>query len=244
VTLAAALTTAALAGAALSEFALVLLVPAAGAAWAAHVMLSIRRRLSDSGGGMERHIHNLVVEQLVLDAGAELDVLDIGCGDAGLIIRLHEHSPNLRLTGVDLWGPGWDYDMANCQRNIRGAGFQASFERMDAAQLGFPDATFDVVTSVMCFHEVRIPGGQRHDGPVTAVRDALRVLRPGGSFVLIDRFADPVEFGPRSAIDAALGEAVDVQRVPLGDLLELPWPLNSPRALGPVEAITGTRPTR
>jgi SAM-dependent methyltransferase len=243
-TIAAGLTIGALTGVALSAFALVLLLPAACAAWAAHVMLSIRRHLSDNGGGTERRIHDLVVAQLALDPAAELDVLDIGCGDAGLIIRFHERSRSLRLTGIDLWGSGWDYELAICAQNVAREAFQASFERMDAARLAFPDATFDVVASVMCFHEVRIPGRQRHDGPVAAVREALRVLRPGGSFVLIDRFADPVEFGPSSLVDAALSEAVHVQRVPLGDLLELPWPLDSKHALGPVQVITGTRPTR
>jgi SAM-dependent methyltransferase len=241
VSIAIGLTVAALIGATRSWFALALLAPAAGAAWAALVMLGIRRRLSDRGGGVEHRIHEVVVAQLALAESSEIDLLDVGCGAAGLIIQLLERSPGLRATGVDLWGPGWDYAMATCERHVAAAGFHAAFERMDAAELAFPDATFDAVVSVMCFHEVRIAGGKRSDGPLAAVREALRVLRPGGTFVLVDRFADDVEFGPRFSIDAILCDAVSARRVLLSDLVELRWPLGSQRALGPVEVITGSR---
>lgn len=238
--IAAGLAIVALAGTIVSPFALVLLLPAAGAGWAARVMVNVRRCLSDGGGGVERRIHDLVVAELALAATAEVALLDIGCGAGDLIVRVLERSPGVRATGVDLWGPGWDYARSSCERKLTDAGFQAEFEQMDAARLRYPDATFDAVVSVMCFHEVRRAGAPRSEGPRAAVREVLRVLRPGGRFVLVDRFADDTEFGPRALIDTVLRDAVDVRRVPLTHVLDLPGALASPRALGPVEVITGT----
>lgn len=46
--------------------------------------------------------------------------------------------------------------------------------RMDAAALGFPDATFDLVVAGFVLHIM--------SDPVTAVAEVKRVLRPGGQF--------------------------------------------------------------
>ncbi len=112
---------------------------------------------------------------------------------------------------------------------------------MDAAQLDLPDATFDAVVSVMCFHEVRStdPAGLR--GPLLATQQALRVLRPGGRFVLIDRFADPKVYGPPHALNTVLADATGITTEPLVAALGIPWPLNSRQSLGPVQVLTGTK---
>jgi hypothetical protein len=76
-----------------SSAALVLLLPALGAGWAAFVMLRIRWQLSPGGGGWERRIHELVVSRLALPSDSRASVLDIGCGDASLLIALLQHAP-------------------------------------------------------------------------------------------------------------------------------------------------------
>lgn len=215
---------------------LALLVPALGAGWAAFVMLRIRQQLS---GGWERRIHELVVERLALPADARTSVLDIGCGDASLLALLLERAPAVNATGIDLWGASWDYARAACEARLARIGRHATLRRMDAARLELPDASFDVVVSVMCFHEVRAPGTAT-PGPLVALGEALRVLRPGGRFVLIDRFGDPADYDA-SALAEVLRPMEGVQREPLVPTLGVPWPLSTKRALGPVEVLSGRK---
>lgn len=231
-------------GALWSLAALVVFIPALGAAWATLVMLRIRRQLSPAGGGFEHRIHQLAVSRLALAPDAELSVLDVGCGDAGLLATLFEHAPAAAATGVDFWGANWDYAQAACEARLAGQGLGATFARMDAAQLEFPDASFDRVVSVMCFHEVRAPAGAAMRGPLLAFSEALRVLRPGGAFVFIDRFGDAADYGDPAELAAILQPTLALRREPLVETLAVPWPLNTKRALGPVQMLSGRNPAR
>ena len=226
-----------------SRAAWVLVAPAAGAGWAAFVMMRIRHQLSPGGGGWERRIHDLVVTRLGLAADSRAGALDIGCGDASLLVTLLGHAPELAVTGVDFWGPSWDYAQSACESRLSTLGLRATFRRMDAAQLDFPDESFDVVVSVMCFHEVRPPAGATMSGPLVAVAEALRVLRPGGDFVLVDRFADPHDYGDPAALAALLRCASGLRRESLVETLNIPWPLRAKLSLGPVEVLSGQKLT-
>jgi SAM-dependent methyltransferase len=241
IVLALVLALAAAIGAVWSPFALLLLIPALGAGWAAFVMLRIRRQLSPSGGGWQRRIHDLVVACLSLSSDSRAAALDIGCGDASLVAALLHHAPGLAATGVDFWGENWDYAQSACEARLAKHGLRAAFRRMDAARLDFPDASFDIVVSVMCFHEVRAPAGATLRGPLLAVSEALRVLRPGGAFVLIDRFADPADYGPPADLAAILRATDALRRERLVAVLGIPWPLSSKRALGPVDVLSGRK---
>jgi len=225
-----------------SPFFLLLLVPALGAGWAGFVMMRIRHQLSQGGGDWEHRIHESVIARLALPDAAQASLLDIGCGDGSLLIALLDKAPGLDATGVDFWGRDWDYAQAACEARLAAQGRQAEFRRMDAAQLTFADECFDLVVSVMCFHEVRAPDGAATRGPVTAVREALRVLKPGGAFVLVDRFGDRADYGDPADLQTVLAVAIDLRRDPLVATLGIPWPLNTRRAMGPVEMISGRKP--
>jgi len=230
---------AALVGCLVSPAALVLLVPALGAGWAAYVMLRIRWQLSTGGGGWERRIHELVVSRLSLPADSQASVLDIGCGDASLLVALVERAPGVGVTGVDLWGADWDYAQSACETRLTNLGARATFRRMDAACLDLPDGCFDAVVSVMCFHEVRQLVDSRGRGPLLALGEALRVLRPGGAFVLVDRFGDTSDFGDADELEGVLRLTTGLRRESLVATLGVPWPLRTKRALGPVEVLAG-----
>jgi SAM-dependent methyltransferase len=235
---------AALVGCLVSPAALVLLVPALGAGWAAYVMLRIRWQLSTGGGGWERRIHELVLDRLSLPADSQASVLDIGCGDASMLIALVEQAPGIRVTGVDLWGADWGYARSACETRLANLGARATFRRMDAASLDLPDGGFDAVVSVMCFHEVRPPVASRACGPLVALSEALRVLRPGGTFVLVDRFGDAVAFGGADELAGVLRATTGLRREWLVGTLGVPWPLSTRRALGPVEVLGGQKARR
>ena len=237
---AAALALLGLIGAGWHPATLILLVPAMGAAWTAFILLRIRRQLSSGGGGWERRIHETVVAQLNLSPDARAKVLDIGCGDASLLLSILDRAPMIQATGVDLWGEDWSYAQAACESRLASLGYQAAFKRMDASRLDFPDETFDIVVSVMCFHEVRAAQGpDQVSGPQRAVGEALRVLRPGGRFVLVDRFeSQPMNVDNLNALLQGAGEH---RRQPLASVLSLPWPLSNTRALGRAELICGQR---
>lgn len=213
--------------------ALALLVPAFGAAWAAFLMLWIRRQLSPRGGDWERRIHELVVSRLALRSDSGASLLDIGCGNASLLIALLGNTPAVRATGVDFWGENWDYAQSSCELRLASVGLHAAFCRMDAARLEFPN--------VMCFHEVETPPGTMVRGPLVALSEALRVLRTGGDFVLVDRFGDKTDFGNSAELAAMLQATTGLRRELLVATLGIPWPLRTKRALGPVEVLSGKK---
>ncbi|QDZ08460.1 class I SAM-dependent methyltransferase [Sphingomonas panacisoli] len=222
-------------GAVQSPWAFLLLIPAAGASVAAFIMLRIRHQLS---AGWQQRIHDLVTDRLALAPDATDTVLDIGCGDASLLATVLRRAPDVAATGIDFWGSDWDYAQTACEARLP----DVTFRKMDAGHLDFPDASFDRVTSVMCFHEVPAREGAALPGPLTAVAEALRVLKPGGRFVLIDRFRDTGDYGDPARLDAILAAVDDLRRERLVATLGIPWPLNTKRSLGPVDVLTGRRP--
>jgi ubiquinone/menaquinone biosynthesis C-methylase UbiE len=98
-------------------------------------------------------------------------VLDLGCGD-GLLTTA--------FAGRGASAVGIDIDPAMLRAAIArptlGSGRRVHFVQGRIERLPFPDAIFDVVivVSVLCFVSDR----------TTAVREAARVLRPGGRLVM------------------------------------------------------------
>ncbi|MGE5187173.1 MAG: class I SAM-dependent methyltransferase [Acidobacteriota bacterium] len=108
-------------------------------------------------------------------------LLDVACGTGRTLHQLSRTHPGLRLTGIDL-SPA--YIRLARKRLERVQELTLAVE--NAEQLPWADATFDVVTSVYMFHE--LPRNARRN----AVREMLRVLRPGG-LVVIEDSAQPSE---------------------------------------------------
>jgi SAM-dependent methyltransferase len=121
---------------------------------------------------------------LVLDVGPDTKLLDVGCG-AGLGLR-HYSERGADVVGVDA--------AAGLLCIARSRVPSAELHHASMTDLPLEDSSFDAVTGVNSFVYA-------DDG---GLREAHRVLRPGGSLAL-GFWADPLDFGWAMA---ALGEAL------------------------------------
>lgn len=222
---------------ALSPWFAALLVPAALMGYIAAILAATRRRLRPAGGDYQRRIHELIIDRVPVQPG---HALDIGCGSGALAIGLARRHPGTVVTGVDHWGQDWEYSRAQCDRNARAEGVasQVEFRRVDAASLPFPDSSFDVVVSCLTFHEVRTAASA-----VEALREGLRVLAPGGRFVILDLFGDTAYYESPAALERAIQAAGCrvASLSPLGEIIALPFPLAQKKVLGAAMIVTGQR---
>ena len=140
-------------------------------------------RFSPAGGDVQAKIVGLILEDLDWDGMGQ--ALDIGCGNAALTLRLAQAYPAARVTGCDFWGRNWDYSQRVCERNasLTGVSDRVAFQKASASALPFEDGAFDLAVSNLTFHEVSDNKDKRE-----VLREALRVVRPGGKFAFQDLF--------------------------------------------------------
>ncbi len=135
------------------------------------------RRNADSWDKLRSlHVDDSVVEQVLLDLLGDNpidELLDVGTG-TGRMLELF--SPRIRHgEGIDLSREMLSVARANLQR----AGVtNCTVRQADIFQIPFPADSFEVVTIHQVLHFLDRPG--------QAVGEAVRVLRPGGSLVLVD----------------------------------------------------------
>ena len=198
----------------------------------AYVMFSPR------GGRFQDRLYGLLLDRLAQAPPGRL--LDIGSGNGVLTVKLAAAHPAAQVTGVDSWGPAWEYSQSVCAHNARvlGVAERVQFQQGDAARLDFPAETFAGVVSNLTFHEVRAVADKR-----LVLTEALRVVQPGGAFAFIDYFAEPAHYGPAADFAAYLRglplQQVDYQ--PLSAVLPLPLPLRHPKILGRVGVVWGCK---
>jgi ubiquinone/menaquinone biosynthesis C-methylase UbiE len=125
----------------------------------------------------DRYLGPLLFEPFARDLVQRLDlpknarVLELACGTGRLTRHLRLHlAPNGHVTATDLNGP-----MLTTAMSTVGVGPDIEWRQADATALPFNDASFDAV--VCQFGIMFFP-----DKPA-AVREALRVLEPGGEFL-------------------------------------------------------------
>jgi len=108
------------------------------------------------------------------------DVLELGCGTGFFLL-------NLKLAGVVEHGHVTDLSpgmVEVARRNASRLGFEVEGRVADAERIPYDDGTFDLVVGHAVLH--RIPDCEQ------ALREVLRVLRPGGRFVFA---GEPTRWG-------------------------------------------------
>jgi arsenite methyltransferase len=124
-----------------------------------------------------------------LDLRGDEDVLDIGCGRGAVLISAAHRLPRGRVTGVDIWRlrDQTGNTRAAAERNAMAESVseRVEFVHADARDLPLPPESFDVVLSNLTFSNIR--GSEER---ARALREAVRILRPGGRMCVIDDRAD------------------------------------------------------
>lgn len=131
-------------------------------------------------------------------------VLEVGVGTG---ISLPYYSDRCRITGIDI-----SEEMLEVARKrvseLRLKNVDA-IEVMDIQNLGYADNTFDVVTAQYVVNTV--------PDPELALEECLRVLKPGGELVIVNRIG--AEAGARLKIERMLKPVVER----MGWRTEFPW---------------------
>lgn len=138
-------------------------------------------------------------------------ILDLGCGTGSTTLLLKQAFPNAEVIGLDL-SP---YMLVVADEKAQKAGLEIQFIHGNAEQTGFPDASFDIVTASLLFHETPPAIAQ------AILQEAFRLLVTGGEVLILD------------------GNQMTLRRLPwLMDIFEEPY--IRAYAEGSVEAWMGT----
>ncbi len=100
-------------------------------------------------------------------------ILDLGCGVGHQTLGLAEAFPAAEIHGCDLGAPMLRYAHARAES----LGKAVHFSQQNAERTDYPDASFDLITSMILFHETS------HKAIPKIIAECYRLLKPGGYMV-------------------------------------------------------------
>jgi ubiquinone/menaquinone biosynthesis C-methylase UbiE len=130
-------------------------------------------------------------------AGAT-ELLDVGVGTGNLAIPALERWPGVRVTGVDASREMIGAVEALVRDRLPGARQRFTGQVAFAAEMPFPDASFDAAMSSFVLQLV--------PSRAKALREIRRVLRPGGRLAYVTWLVDERAFAPDRVFDGLLDE--------------------------------------
>jgi ubiquinone/menaquinone biosynthesis C-methylase UbiE len=143
-------------------------LPAAGRDWMLPFYDAFTRLL-----GVEA-VHKKLIQQAAISPGQR--VLEIGCGTGNLAILAGELNPAAQVVGIDPDPKALGRARRKAQQSKAALQFDPGF----AEELPYPDESFDRIFSAFMLHHIQ------GEGKLLTVREAWRVLKPGGSLYLVD----------------------------------------------------------
>jgi ubiquinone/menaquinone biosynthesis C-methylase UbiE len=127
-----------------------------------------------SGDPMLRDSYHQVIQQQLKITPTT--ILDLGCGAGMSTLALQAIYPQAQVTGVDL-SP---YFLAVAQYRGRQSQQNITWVHAAAESTSLPDASFDLVSACLMFHELPTTAAQ------AIITEARRLLRPGGYLTIMD----------------------------------------------------------
>jgi SAM-dependent methyltransferase len=137
--------------------------------------------------GKIQRFHDSFAQQLGALWDGRGKVLDVGTGLGRAAVEIARRFPEAHVVGVDTWTKKWEFwgmseSGARRTAEIEGVSDRCTFVRADAAMLPFDNGEFELVVSSLSFHEVKVPDR------TALFEEVVRVLRPGGAFLICDMF--------------------------------------------------------
>jgi arsenite methyltransferase len=111
-------------------------------------------------------------------------VLDAGCGLGLALIACAKKLNTGKAVGIDLWAThlsGNNPDRARANAVAEGVSDRVEIKTGDITKLPFADAAFEAVISMTVIHNIH-----SQEARDQAVREIIRVLKPGGRIVIFD----------------------------------------------------------
>jgi ubiquinone/menaquinone biosynthesis C-methylase UbiE len=119
-----------------------------------------------------------LVRQGLIDSiiGKPRRILDLGCGTGSTTLMLKQAFPQAEVIGLDL-SP---YMLVRAEDKAKTGGLDIQWLHGNAEHTGFPDASFDLVTASLLFHETPPAVSQ------SILRESFRLLKVGGEVLILD----------------------------------------------------------
>ncbi|YAF95918.1 MAG: class I SAM-dependent methyltransferase [Nodularia sp. CChRGM 3473] len=119
-----------------------------------------------------------VVRQTLIDAikVQPRRILDLGCGTGSTTLMLKKAFPQAEVIGLDV-SP---YMLVRAEDKARSVGVDILWQHGNAEKTSFSDATFDLITASLLFHETPNVVCQ------TILRESFRLLVTGGQVLILD----------------------------------------------------------
>jgi len=112
-------------------------------------------------------------------------VLDVGTGSGIMLFGMAKRLTTGKAIGIDIWlpnaGGGTEHTFWK-NAHTEGLEGRVELQNVDARQMPFEDESFDVIVSTFALHHIGHGAADREQ----ALREMVRVLKPGGTIALAD----------------------------------------------------------